>query len=318
MNRLVTMAAKVEEYLSLRRGLGFQLGTTGRMLRGFAAFADAAGRRGPLTIDLALRWARATASADRLYWARRLEVVRCFARHLAATDPGTEIPPRGLLGPAHRRPRPHIYSDAEVAALLAAAGRLGPPGGLRPHTYRTLFGLLAAAGLRIAEALLLARQDVDLGRGRLIVRETKFRKTRLVPLHPTAADALRAYAGLRDRAGPPVRCDRFFVSDRGLGLPYSTVRTVFRKLCDGLRITGADRSRPRLHDLRHTFTCRRVLAWYDAGVDLGHAVAALSVYLGHAKVTNTYWYLTATPDLMARAAARFEGFARPGGGEVMP
>ena len=117
---------------------------------------EPAGHRGPLTTDLALRWARATASTDRLYPVRRLEVVRCLARHLAATEPGTEVPPRGLLGPAHRRPRPHIYSAAEVAALMAAAGRLGPPGGLRPDTYRTLIGLLAAAGLRISEALGLA------------------------------------------------------------------------------------------------------------------------------------------------------------------
>lgn len=318
MNRPATMVAKVGAYLSFRRGLGYQLRIEGRLLRQFARYADTAGHRGPLTTDLALRWARATASTDRLYPARRLEVVRCFARHLAATEPGTEIPPRGLLGPAHRRPRPHVYSATEVAALMAAAGRLGPPGGLRPDTYRTLIGLLAAAGLRISEALHLDRRDVDLDRGILTVRETKFRKTRLVPLHPTTADALRAYAGLRDRTVPAHRCDRFFASDRGRGLQYSTVRTVFRKLCDGLRLTSPTRPRPRLHDLRHTFTCRRVESWYDAGVDLAHAVAALSVYLGHAKVTDTYWYLTATPDLLARAAARFEGFARPDGGEVTP
>jgi integrase len=312
------MVAKVEAYLSFRRGLGYQLRIEGRLLQQFARYADAAGHRGPLTTDLAVRWARATASTDRLYPARRLEVVRPFARHLTATEPGTEVPPRGLLGPAHRRPRPHIFAPAEVTALMAAAGRLGPPGGLRPETYRTLIGLLAAAGLRISEALHLERRDVDLDRGTLTVRQTKFRKTRLVPLHPTAADALRAYAGRRDRAVPPHRCDRFFTSDRGNGLPYSTVRTVFRKLCDGLRLTSSTRPRPRLHDLRHTFTCRRVEAWYDAGVDLAHAVAALSVYLGHAKVTDTYWYLTATPDLLARAAARFEGFAPPAGEEVTP
>lgn len=318
MTRPVTMAAKVEAYLAFRRGLGYQLRIEGRLLRQFARYADEAGHHGPLTTDLALRWARATASTDRLYPARRLEVVRCLARHLAATEPGTEVPSRGLLGPAHRRPRPHIYSAEEVAALMAAAGRLGPPGGLRPHTYRTLIGLLAAAGLRISEALHLDRRDADLDRGLLTVRETKFRKTRLVPLHPTAADALRAYAALRDRTVPAHRCNRFFVGDCGLGLPYGTVRAVFRKLCDGLRLTSPTRSRPRLHDLRHTFTCRRVGEWYDAGIDLAQAIAALSVYLGHAKVTDTYWYLTATPDLLARAAARFEGFARPAGGEVTP
>jgi integrase len=316
MSRPGTMTEKVDTYLSFRRSLGFLLRTEGVVLRQFAAYADAAGHRGPLTTELALRWARDTASTDRLCWARRLEVVRCFARHLAATEPGTTIPPRGLLGPAHRRNRPHIFSHAELNALMAAAGRLGPSGGLRADTHRTLIGLLAATGLRISEALHLARPDVDLGRGRLIVRETKFRKTRLVPLHPSATEALRDYSVLRDRAFPTPLSDRFFVNRSGLRLPYSTARTVFHKLCDALKIAGTGRRRPRLHDLRHTFACWRVETWADSGVDPSLAMASLSIYLGHAKVTDTYWYLTATPELLARAAARFEAFTRPT--EVQP
>lgn len=315
MNRRITMAAKVEAYLTLRRGLGFRLHIEGRMLQQFAVFADESGHRGPLTTELALRWARAVTSTDRLYWARRLEVVRCFARHLAAIEPDSEIPPRGLLGPAHRRTLPYIFSKTELHRLMAAAGQLGPPGSLRPHTYRALIGILASCGLRISEALHLARSNADLACERLIIRETKFRKTRLVPLHPTAIAALQTYVSVRDRAVPTSASNRFFVNDRGVGLPYSTVRTVFRKLCDGLGITRPGR-RPRLHDLRHTFACRRVEAWYEAGGDLAHAVSALSVYLGHAKVTDTYWYLTATPDLLAHAAARFEEFTRPADKEV--
>lgn len=308
MSRSLTMTAKVRAYLAFRRGLGYQLHTQGQMLLGFAAFADARGHRGPLTTELALRWARATASTERLYWARRLEVVRCLARHLAASEPGTEIPLRGLLGPAHRRTQPHIYTGTEIAGLMNAADRLGPPGGLRPRTYRTLIGLLASSGLRISEALHLSCADVNLQRGLLTIRQTKFRKTRLVPLHQTTTAALRTYSELRDRTASHNPSERFFVSHQGLALPYSTVRTVFRKLCDGLRIKEI-RRRPRLHDLRHTFACRRVEAWSDAGTDLTHAIAALSVYLGHVKVTDTYWYLTATPDLLARAAARFEEMA---------
>lgn len=318
MNRSATMSAKVERYLAFRRGLGYQLRTEGRLLGQFARYADGAGHRGPLTTELALRWARLPAGGDPLYWARRLEVVRGLARHLAAVEPGTEVPPRRLLGPAHRRTPPHIFSGAEIAGLMAAAGRLGPPGGLRPRTYATLIGLLASAGLRISEALRLTRADFDAAGGLVVVRETKFGKSRFVPLHPTATAALAAYARDRDRLVPRPRCDRFFLSGWGDGLPYSTVRTAFRKLCDGLGLTGTGRRRPRLHDLRHTFACRRVEAWYDAGADLDHAVSALSVYLGHAKVTDTYWYLTATPGLMARAAGRFESFARPAGGEVRP
>jgi site-specific recombinase XerD len=315
MTQRATMTAKVDAYLSFRRSLGFQLRIEGAMLRQFAAYADAARHRGPLTTELALKWARATPSTDRLYWARRLEVVRCFARYLAATEPGTEIPARGLLGAAHRRNQPHIFSSGELTALMVAAGRLSPPDGLRPHTYQTLLGLLAAAGLRISEALCLACPDVDLEHGRLTIRETKFRKTRWVPLHPSATVALHRYSEFRNRLAPRTSSNRFFVNHLGLGLPYSTVQTVFSKLCTGLGITGG-RRRPHLHDMRHTFACRRVETWAEAGVDLAHAVAALSVYLGHAKVSDTYWYLTATPDLLGRAAARFEIFARPPEAEV--
>lgn len=177
---------------------------------------------------------------------------------------------------------------------------------------------MASAGLRISEALRLTQADADLDRGVLKVRQTKFRKSRLLPIHPTVVTVLQAYAAARDRLVVTTKDDPFFVSDHGQSLPYSTVRTVFRKLCDSLRIAGAGRRRPRLHDLRHTFACRRIERWYDTGTDLAHAVSSLSVYLGHAKVSDTYWYLTATPDLMARAAARFESFCRPLAGEVRP
>lgn len=314
MTRPSTMAAKVKAYLAYRRGLGYRLKIEGQMLGRFAQFADEIGHRGPVTTELALRGARATSSTDRLYWARRLEVVRVLARHLAPMEPGTEIPLRGLLGPAHRRTPPHIYSNAEVAGLMASARRLGPAGGLRPQTYATLIGLLAATGLRISEALHLARCDVDSARGLLTVRETKYRKTRLVPLHPTAVAALRAYGELRDRTRTAGESDRFFVDGRGRPPAYSTVRTVFRQLCSGLRIAGC-RRQPRLHDLRHTFACRRLEAWSAAGTDATRSIVALSTYLGHAKVTDTYWYLTATPELMARAAAKFETFDSSSGGE---
>jgi integrase len=304
------MLTKVDRYLALRRGLGYQLRIEGQLLQQFARYADSSGHCGSLTTELALRWARLPCGADPLYTARRLEIVRCFARHLAAIEPGTQIPPRHLLGPAHRRTVPFIYSEPEVVALMAAAGRLGPVGKLRPRTYVTLIGLLTCAGFRIGEVLRLTRSDVDLNGGVVTVRETKFGKSRLVPLHPTTTAALAEYARERDRLVPRPRRDQFFLSDRGRELPYFTVRTVFRKLCAVLQITRVGRQ-PRLHDLRHTFACRRVETWYDAKVDLAHAVSALSVYLGHAKVSDTYWYLTATPALMAKAATRFESFARP-------
>jgi integrase len=232
-------------------------------------------------------------------------------------EPGTQVPARQLLGPSHRRLSPHIFSDAEISRLVTAAGCLAPMNGIRPLTYATLIGLLASAGLRISEALRMTWGDFDATGGAIMVRETKFGKSRLVPLHVTTTAALAAYIRARDRLVPRPKSDHFFLSDQGKGLPYSTVRTVFRKLCDRLQIPGTGRRRPRLHDLRHTFACRRVEVWYATGVNLTHAISALSVYLGHAKVSDTYWYLTATPSLMARAAGRFESFAQPAT-EVLP
>jgi integrase len=310
MNRRSSMLRKVEHYLAYRRNLGYQLRYEGQLLRQFSAYADNIKHRGPLTVELALCWARLPAGGARLYWARRLEIVRCFARYLAIFEPDTEIPGRQLLGPAHCRNVPHVYSDAEVSALLTGARHLKPIDGLRPHTYTTLIGLLVCTGMRISEALRLRKDNFDDRGGVLIIRETKFNKSRMVPLNPSALAVLLNYAQDRDRLAPSERTDHFFLSDRGTPLCYSTVRGVFRKLVDSIPIRGRGaRSRPRIHDLRHTFTCRRVQSWYDAGVDVAQALPALSVYLGHAKVSDTYWYLTATPELLDRAAVRFEPFA---------
>jgi len=256
MSRTVTMLEKVNRYLEFRRGLGYRLLTEGRLLQQFGTFADAAGHHGPLTTELALRWARLPEKGDRLYWARRLEVVRCFAKHLAAVELRTQVPLRGLLGRAHRRTTPHIYTEAEMAALLAAAKQLDPRTGLRPRTYATLIGLLVCTGLRISEALRLTSADVDLGRALLTIRQTKFCKSRFVPIHPTTVAPLRAYARARDRLAANSHCDRFFVSDNGRQLAYETVRSVFRKLCNSQQITGVGPRRPRLHDIRHNADSR--------------------------------------------------------------
>ena len=238
MTKKATMLEKVNRYLEFRRGLGYRLRSEGWLLQKFGAFADAAGHRGPLTTELALRWARLPEGADRLYWARRLEVVRCFAKHLAAIESDTQIPPRGVLGRAHRRNAPYIYTEAELAALLAAARQLAPRTGLRPKTYATLIGLLACTGLRISEALRLTQADVDLGRAVLSIRQTKFNKSRLVPIHPTTVAPLRTYAKARHRLAAHPQCGRFFVSENGRPLTYQTVRTVFRKLCDSQQIVA--------------------------------------------------------------------------------
>jgi integrase len=306
-----TMVDRVNEYLTYRRALGYQLRVEGQMLQSFARYADESGHRGPVTTELALSWARLPEHAARLYQARRLEVIRTMARYLVPREPGTEIPPRGLLGPAHTRRPAFLYSEDNIAALLDAARSLVPADGLRPRTYATLLGLMACTGLRINEALTLGADDVNLDAGVLTIRQTKFHKSRLVPLHTMALGPLRDYVAARDGRHRQSRDTTFFVADAGLRLPYSTVRHTFHRLLRKAMPEAAPpgRTRPRLHDLRHSFACRRLTAWYRDGTDVDRVIDQLSAYLGHAKVTDTYWYLTGVPELLALAGSRFEQFS---------
>lgn len=309
-----SMQEWVEEYLTYRRKLGFQLRIEGMQLLQFAKYVDGLEYCGPVTTELALKWATLPKGTSRLYWARRLEVVRCFTRYQSIFDPKTEIPASHILGPAHRRSQPYIYSDTEIAQLMEVAGNLAPSNGIRPRTYRTLIGLLACTGLRISEALKLTRDDVDRKRGLLRIVETKFRKTRIVPLHDSTIEQLSKYTRFRDRYLPMAQSKAFFLAERGTSLKYSTVRTTFRKILQRVtNNTTKDGRLPRLHDLRHTFVCRRLLQWYRDGVDVNHSISALSVYLGHAKVTDTYWYVTGIPELLSESAKQFEAFGESRG-----
>ena len=311
MTAPTTMLESVEQYVGERRRLGFALRSEANQLRAFARFAADLGHVGPLTLDLAVQWATAPSRRGRQFPGRRLEVLRPFARVCAAVDGASAIPPRGLVGPTRRRPLHHLYTAAQVQALLQATRTLGPAGGLRPTTYTTLFGVLAVCGLRISEALHLGRPDAELARGLLVIRATKFRKSRLVPLHATAAAALRRYAAERDRLVPRPTAATFFVGDAGAPLPYPTVRGIFQRL--SARLGWADLvPRPRLHDFRHTLACQRLRDWSAQRGDVGLRLAALATYLGHAHVTDTYWYLTGSPELLALATRRFETFAARG------
>jgi integrase len=300
----------VEEYLAVRRGLGFDLETPRWLLLDFARYADQIGHQGPVTIDLATQWALCSRSSDPAQAARRLSVVRQFARHQAVFDPATEIPPVGLLGRVPGRKQPHIYSDEEVAALLRQASLLLPRHGLRPKTYVTFFSLLVSTGLRLSEACHLAISDVDLADGVLAIREGKFRKSRLIPLHPTATQALTRYAADREALDAPCSgC--FFRTDRAPVLTRAAVEKTFSRLRDRLGWTAQGRARrPRIQDLRHTFVVRRLLRWYEDGADVDRKILTLATYLGHAKATDTYWYLSAAPELMSITSQRFERFAR--------
>lgn len=305
------MSAVVEGYVASRRALGYRSPSQDRALRSFGRYLDSHQLQGSVPLEMSLDWAAATSSTDPRNPARRLSVVRGFLRHLAAEDGATQVPAPGLLGPMGQRRVPHVYSEAEITDLLQAATRLAPADGLRPHCYATLFGLIAATGLRICEALSLTCADVDLeGDAVLTVRAGKRGRTRLVPLHPSAVPPLRDYALHRDhRYGAPDDTEGFFRTDRSDHISYSAAHHTFTVLRRELGWTATGRTGlPRIHDLRHTMVVRRIQEWHAHGADVDAKIAVLATYLGHVEVANTYWYLSAVPELMSTVADRFEAF----------
>lgn len=295
----------VEDYITVRRGLGFKLEDYPWMLGDFVTYLEAAGAS-TVTAELALAWAlQPGEGAHPSYLGTRLSVVRGFARHLQAFDPATEVPSADLLRWQPCRATPYLYSDGDIAALMGAARALSPR--LRAATYETLIGLLAVTGARVGELIGLDRQDVDWDEGVLVITYSKFNKSRELPLHPSTIDALRAYAHERDELCAEPKGPSFFVSTLGKRLVYVTVQQVFARLARtaGLR-PRSTRCRPRLHDARHTFACTTLLGWYRAGVDVEAHLPLLSTYMGHANPSNTFWYLSAVPELLALAAERRE------------
>jgi integrase len=305
MNARQTMRSKVEAYIAERRLAGFDLTIDAQQLARFARFTDKSGYRGALTVAIASRWALASKHGRPLTAARRIETLRGFARYCQSFEPNTEIPPRLLFGPSHRRLTPHIFTDVELRSLLRAASDLTPIGGLRPATCATVFGLIAATGLRISEASGLKRSDVDFTHRCLLIRDSKFHKSRLVPIHHTVIRVLRHYAQQRDRDPLTHLRDEFFAFDYGRAASVSSLHHAFKLLRQklGWRARGGHRL-VRVHDIRHTFISRRLEHWYEDGDDIERNILALSTYVGHAHVTDTYWYVTGTPKLMAIAANR--------------
>lgn len=293
----------VEAYLATRRRLGFALRTDGFELRGFVRYAEQIGHTGPLRAQLAIQWARQPEKASRIYWASRLDMVRRFACFWLAYDPRTEIPPRGFFGPTVRRRAVHVYTRQEVLRLMQGAAALGALHPLRGETFRTLLGLLDCTGLRIGEALGLCEQDIDWDAGILTIRRAKYGRARLIPVHPSTLEMLRRYQSVRDRFIRPVLAPKFFVTIRGKALGYTGVSAMFRALCRGLGWT--QEPIPRLHDLRHAFAVRTLLAWYQSGEPVEPKLWTLSTYLGHRHLADTYWYLSAVPDLMELSQQRF-------------
>lgn len=292
----------IESYLKIRRALGYKLESTEYLLRSFAAFAI---ERGDTHVvgQTAVRWAERTATQHQRD--RRIKTIIHLARFLRAEDPKHEIPPDGTCCKKQYRPTPYILTEQEIRLLLQEAGRLGPPGSLRPHTYSTLLGLLAATGLRISEALSLRINDFT--SDGLLVRETKFRKTRLLPLHHTSASALVRYLNRRRHiAGHD---DHIFVSLHGRKLLYKTVHQTFKRLCVAAGLPKQPGvGNVRLHDIRHTYAVRVLERCPHNRDRVSAQMLALTTYMGHACVHSTFWYLESTPQLMQDIAHACESF----------
>jgi integrase/recombinase XerD len=307
---MTTLRQAVQEYLSMRRALGFKLKEAGEGLLDFTTFMEQH-RASYITQALALAWAQRPRNVEPAYWAQRLSYVRVFARHRSATDPRTQIPPAGLLPFQPKRARPYLYSDGEIERLLRAALKMScryQGGELRPWVYYCLFGLLSVSGLRLGEARNLELQDVDLKAGVVTIRGAKFGKTRLVPLHATTCQVLRNYITRRNRhwARRPVS-SFLFVSSWGNRLDGGDIHRTFYSLSRQIGLRGpSDKRGPRLHDLRHRFATNTLVRWYRSNQDPERRLPILSAYLGHVHVADTQWYLSGSPELMREAMRRLE------------
>jgi len=293
----------LQDYLSVRRSLGFKLEREGSLLPAFVTFLDKSGSP-VITSALALAWAKQPAAATTYWWAARLRMVRTLARYAHTIDPRTEVPPEYTLPRSRPRLQPYIYSDTEVAALMAATRRISDP--FRAHTYRTLFGLLASTGIRVGEAINLDRTDLDRQEGVITVRDGKFGKSREVPLHSTTVEAIEDYAKHRNRCLSGPESSAFFLSLAGSRLFYQNVHLTFLRLVRWAGLSDRKPHRPRIHDFRHTFAVRTITDAYRAGLDVERQLPALSTYLGHVNPSSTYWYLSAVPELLGAAAGRLE------------
>ena len=293
----------LRDYLRLRRSLGFKLEAEGRLLPDFVAFLEKSGSP-VITSALAFAWATQPSAATAYWWAARLRMVRAFARYVRTIDTRTEVPPEGTLPRSRPRRQPYIYSDADVAALMAVTRRISDP--FCAHTNRTLIGLLASTGMRVGEAIHLDRTDLDQQEGVLTVRDAKFGKSREIPLHSTTLEAIEDYARHRRRRFSRPESPAFLLSLAGTRLFHQNVHSTFLRLVEWAGLSDRRPRRPRIHDLRHAFAARTLIDAYRAGLDVERQLPLLSTYLGHVSPSSTYWYLSAVPELLGVAARRLE------------
>jgi len=303
---MITLRTSLQDYLALRRSLGFKLHSEGVALASFITFMEQSQAEW-ISIDLALTWAKTSTSVRPGRWAQRLSYVRGFAHYCSAIDARTQVPPAGLLPFCHQRPSPYFFTDENVASLLRGALELPAKEGLANHTFYCLFGLLSVSGLRICEALNLTTEDVDLDEGILTIRSAKFGKSRLIPLHETTVNILVDYEERRNQFLGGLQTPYWFINSQGTRLGYDSAIDAFHRLTKGAGLPSQPgRSKPRLHDLRHRFALKTLLNWYRDGQDVEQRLPVLSAFLGHVEVRDTYWYLSACPELLEAAKTRLE------------
>ena len=307
-------SATVEQYLQSRRELGYALTIDGKILGQFAMYAETQNASLPLDIQLVQQWASLAPSGSEIAIARRMSIVRVFSKYLHFIYPNSTIVPTKLIGRTHRRLPPFIYDQCAINACLEAASNLLPAYGIRPLTIRTLLGLLISSGLRPGEAVRLHKDNFDIQNGALIVTRSKNWHRRIVPLEASAAATLKDYCVIRELFAPLKGSDSLFLMDNGEALNIETADHAFKVIRQRTNLNRKFNGRyPRLYDFRHTFVCRRIQAWYEAGLDVNACIPKLSRYLGHKKIGDTFWYISATPELMKLTANRFERYSGQGG-----
>lgn len=305
---MTSLRKHANDYINLRRKLGFKLIEAERLINNFITFIENE-NSSFITIKSAFNWAKKPKNILRSCWGTRLSVIRKFSCYVKTIDLRNEIPPFGLLNYKHQRSKPYIYSDDEILKLLKASLLLKSNQNIRAHTYYTIFGLLAVTGLRISELTSILISDVDFIEGRLIIRKTKNRKSRIIPIHKSTLQVLRRYLYFRNKIEAKNKSSNFFISEEGTNITNFTVRNTFIKLSRKISLRkSTDSFGPRLHDFRHTFAVRTIIQWYKEDADVEVQMPILSTYLGHVKPSDTYWYLSLVPELVALAGKRFEKY----------
>jgi integrase len=304
------IVAQIEEYIAYKKGLGFQIKIESQELRRFGAYTLEKSYKGHLTSKIAIEWASLNPNYSQWYKSRRLETVRTFAKYICVFDQEAQMPPKGIFGKCHGRTKPYIFSEQEVLFLMKTAAKLFSPDKFRGISISTIIGLLWSTGMRPNEVCALLNRDVDLKAAVIMVRETKFSKSRLVPLHQSTVKALVKYKSFCEKHRKNCDDDHFFLSTGGHEMKLRNLEYAMQVIRAELpSYSGKWNGRPpRLYDLRHTFACHTLLRWLESGLDINHEMVYLSTYLGHVKISDTYWYLSGTPELMDLSSKLFEEY----------